>query len=149
MLSQSALCSAASLSSSRSSPPQRIQDTLDMNRALATPTVAASPNCRAPFPCNTRAAGPAQPSPAQHSLARLPLLYACMPRRAAPCHPSPAQSSPANVIIVLQNSTTRYELVGSFLPYQNRTGGYPTLRMQLQPVVHCSSLNALDPGSGR
>ena len=25
----------------------------------------------------------------------------------------------------------------------------PTLRMQLQPVFHCSSLNALDPGSGR
>ena len=27
--------------------------------------------------------------------------------------------------------------------------GLPTLRMQLQPVFHCSSLNALDPGSGR
>ena len=25
----------------------------------------------------------------------------------------------------------------------------PTLSMQLQPVFHCSSLNALDPGSGR
>ena len=25
----------------------------------------------------------------------------------------------------------------------------PTLRMQLQPVFHGSSLNALDPGSGR
>ena len=25
----------------------------------------------------------------------------------------------------------------------------PTLRMQLQPVFHCSSLNAIDPGSGR
>ena len=40
------------------------------------------------------------------------------------------------------------DLVGEVLE-DGHCGAQTTLRMQLQPVIHCSSLVALDPSSGR
>ena len=66
------------------------------------------------------------------------------------------RATPISLDHISEKGRTLFIAIGDVMPalpgvaYLNEeTFNLATLRMQLQPVFHCSSLNALDPGSGR